>query len=178
MTKGLSSTPLQLLRQHPPGPCSCSLAQGTSMSQGSQHTSKTLLQSQLHVDLTNQFGNLLVINPMYQFLSLFLNVIKILISILLLFPKQRKGQIRGRQGRCQAVAQGMSPAYQSNTPSLNIASLCDFRWVISNLVFQEGCVTPLPPESKRVRRIQSSINLSGSQFIQPENCWGRETGWN
>lgn len=118
MTKGLSPTPLQLLCQHPPGPCSCSLAQGTSMSQGSQHTSKTLLQSQLHVDLTNQFGNLLVINPMYQFLSLFLNVIKILISILLLFPKQSKGPDQREAGEMS----GSSTGHESSLPEQHTKS--------------------------------------------------------
>lgn len=95
MTKGLSPAPSLAS----PRAVQLQPGTGTGRSQGSQHTHKTSLQSQLHVLLTNQFGNLLVINPAYQFLSLFLNVIKLLIYMFPPLPKakHRAGSEGGRE---------------------------------------------------------------------------------
>lgn len=132
---------------HPPFSCSLlSIPQaarlqpgtGTGTSQGSQHAHGTSLQSQIHMLLTNQFRNLLVINPTYQFFSLFLNVIKLFIYMCVRPLSKAKGQIRGRQGRHQALAWDHEPQLPQYMPSPNATSLCDFRWFTSSLSFQEG----------------------------------------
>lgn len=132
---------------HPPFSCSLlSIPQaarlqpgtGTGTSQGSQHAHGTSLQNQLHMLLTNQFRNLLVINPTYQFFSLFLNVIKLFIYMCVRPLSKAKGQIRGRQERHQALAWDHEPQLPQYMPSPNATSPCDFRWFTSSLSFQEG----------------------------------------
>lgn len=72
----------------------------------------------------------------------------------------------------------MSLGLLEHMPSPITASLDDFRWVTDSVIFQEDKIIPISLESTGDRRIQSSISLSGSWFIQLENCRDKETGWN
>lgn len=73
---------------------------------------------------------------------------------------------------------GLEPGLLEHMPCPTTASLGNFRWVTSSLIFQDNKTTPVPPESTRDRSIPSPVNLSRSWFIQLENCRNKETGWN